>query len=646
MVDSVINNTAPTANAGADQSITGTTSVTLSGSGTDPQNDPLTYSWTFKTNPSTTATLLTADTTTPSFTADVDGIYSIELIVNDGLLNSVADSVKITVTTHADTVSKAINKIKAYADDQAKPKPTKQDYIDAGVTEVTNANLPDVNIRIVAKNTSEVDTTAEIQAVVDSVINNTAPTANAGTDQNVTTGLIVSLNGSQSSDANNDPLNYNWRIISKPEGSNADILVPSRKTVFQADLDGNYVIELIVNDGIIDSIEDTITVTAKSSSNITLVDNAQELLQNEIDSLGDGAIINLDGNSTYLFSSTLYLRNYKNIHINGNGATIKRVDSIETSTTLSEAYTGGTVIYVNDIPDTFKAGDRIVISSMNSAIGVYPPSWIIKKIEDKMITVYASISGEYPIGSTLFKSFYLIQGMFSSSIGGSNPGTIIENIIFDGNGANNNLNYHWYFNGTMYLGGGKSSEIRFNYFKDISNENIIGHGVNVHDNIFVGLNGSAFHTSLSDTTLSLNGLAIFSNNTVIDINRIDKDLNGHSEGAITFSWGAGNLTVKDNLFYSYSGNYGVFGIFAAAREHTDENLTIINNIAYNFEYIIKIYPPPSGVKMNILIFNNIFSNCGLNDFTHLYVDTSIRLGCNTELDNTEIILDDSNSACK
>ena len=65
----------------------------------------------------------------------------------------------------------AIDKISAYADDQENPEPTVQDYADADVTGVTIGNIGDVNSNIADKTASEVDTTEEIQAVVDSVLN-------------------------------------------------------------------------------------------------------------------------------------------------------------------------------------------------------------------------------------------------------------------------------------------------------------------------------------------------------------------------------------------------------------------------------------------------------------------------------------------
>ena len=77
--------------------------------------------------------------------------------------------------------------------------------------------------------------------------------------------------------------------------------------------------------------------------------------------------------------------------------------------------------------------------------------------------------------------------------------------------------------------------------------------------------------------LILNGKAEFINNIVINPNRIATGLNGHSEGAVTFSWGAGNLEIRDNYFYSKYGNQGVMGFFSGAAQHTDENLIVTGN---------------------------------------------------------------------
>lgn len=364
-----------------------------------------------------------------------------------------------------------------------------------------------------------------------------------------------------------------------------------------------------------------------------------QFLQSEIDRQGDGGVISLDGSRTYVLDSGLDLRSYSNITINGNGATIKRADS--SSTMLSEDYAGGTVIRVESVPRDYKPGDTLAIATGQSIRDVSLNPRKIVSISGNDITIENPFDGPWPVQATVFKTFYLITGLPSFVEGGSNPGIVIENIVFDGNARANNINYGWVINGTLGLHGGKTSEIRYNVFLDIPNENIVGHGVSVHDNTFVGLNGSAFHTSVNDVTLALNGKSDFTNNYVDDVNRAPKGMNGHSEGAITFSWGAGNLTVSHNYFYSRSGNYGVLGVFSEHAENTDENLTVTDNVAYNFERIIDLRP-----ARNVLITHNTFSNSGVNDFSYLSAYPDIRLGCNEALDGTVIIVADTNNRCE
>ena len=53
---------------------------------------------------------------------------------------------------------------------------------------------------------------------------NHAPVANAGADVSVTTGQLVALNGSGSSDPDGDTLTYAWTIVSAPSGSTAALV--------------------------------------------------------------------------------------------------------------------------------------------------------------------------------------------------------------------------------------------------------------------------------------------------------------------------------------------------------------------------------------------------------------------------------------
>jgi len=90
---------------------------------------------------------------------------------------------------------------------------------------------------------------------------NIAPVANAGADQNITIGSFVTLDGSNSSDANGDSLSFSWSFVSVPSGSAAEIInVNVANPTFTANLDGIYTVQLIVNDGIADSSVDTVSI--------------------------------------------------------------------------------------------------------------------------------------------------------------------------------------------------------------------------------------------------------------------------------------------------------------------------------------------------------------------------------------------------
>jgi hypothetical protein len=95
-------NVAPVANAGSDQSVASNTLVTLSGLGSsDANGHALTYAWTQTAG--TAVALSNTASSQPSFTSpalsigDPDQVLTFSLVVNDGTVNSPADTVTITV---------------------------------------------------------------------------------------------------------------------------------------------------------------------------------------------------------------------------------------------------------------------------------------------------------------------------------------------------------------------------------------------------------------------------------------------------------------------------------------------------------------------------------------------------------------------
>jgi hypothetical protein len=95
------------------------------------------------------------------------------------------------------------------------------------------------------------------------IIANQPPLANAGSDIESVTGLIILLDGTKSSDPEEDQLTYDWEIISKPNGSIMTFANSSiSKPIIQPDVSGEYLIQLTVSDGISTSTIDEVLVTA------------------------------------------------------------------------------------------------------------------------------------------------------------------------------------------------------------------------------------------------------------------------------------------------------------------------------------------------------------------------------------------------
>jgi len=96
-------------------------------------------------------------------------------------------------------------------------------------------------------------------------VTNRPPVAIAGPDQSVIVGDSVQLDGSSSYDPEDDPLTYSWDLVKKPSQSQALLNNPnSIHPTFTPDKDGEYVIRLIVNDGLDDGEPDEVKVLAKA----------------------------------------------------------------------------------------------------------------------------------------------------------------------------------------------------------------------------------------------------------------------------------------------------------------------------------------------------------------------------------------------
>lgn len=312
-------NSAPTANAGADQNVTEGDSVTLDGSQSlDPDNDALSYLWHFVSRPDgSNAELSDADTVTPSFQADVSGDFVVALVVNDGQQDSDADNVAITaaqansvpvaaagsdqavkvgdtVTLDGSASQDADGDLLSYQWQFVSQPDGSQATLNDNLSATPEfvADLPGTYVIGLTVNDGEADSNSARVTITASEIN-AAPTADAGADQAIVVGGTVALDGGNSADANGDTLTYQWRFVSRPDGSAAALSDPeSVAPGFVADLAGSYVLELVVSDGTDTSTPDRITVTA-TAANVAPVANA-----GSDQSVIEGATVTLDGSAS------------------------------------------------------------------------------------------------------------------------------------------------------------------------------------------------------------------------------------------------------------------------------------------------------------------------------------------------------------
>ncbi len=324
-----ITNQAPVANAGPNQTVNEGAVVTLNGSASsDQDNNTLTYTWSAPTG----ITLSSTTAAKPTFTAPevmTDQNYTFSLIVNDGTVNSIADQVVITI--------KQVNKI-----------PTANAGIDQSLNEGVTVTLdgsasldPDNNSLtyswtvpsgIVLSSTTAAkptftapevmtDQTYTISLIVnDGIVSsaadqviitvkqvNKAPVANAGPDQYLDEGVLVALNGSASSDPDNNILTYLW---SAPEGISLSSATVAKPTFTAPEVMANqtYTFSLIVNDGTANSTGDQVFIAVKQVNKAPMANagSDQSVEKNTLYTLDGTSSIDPDGDVlTYLWTAPI-----------------------------------------------------------------------------------------------------------------------------------------------------------------------------------------------------------------------------------------------------------------------------------------------------------------------------------------------------
>ncbi len=278
----------PIAKAGPHQNVKTGTAVTLDGSDSvDPAGQLLTYHWRFEGKPATSsrtdADITGAQTPSPSFTPDVDGLYQLRLIVQaeqrisePAFVEIKATSQNVPPNARAGVDQTALTGNLVHLDGSASydpdegpgsltylwtlaQRPTGSQLTDAGIVDATQSKAnftPDVpgdyvlNLQVADGRDSD-----NAQVTITSLLPNVPPNAVAGPAQHLILGATASLDGTASTDPDNspNPLTFTWRFVFLPEGShlsNANLAnAQSAKPSFIPDIVGDYVVRLEVSDG-------------------------------------------------------------------------------------------------------------------------------------------------------------------------------------------------------------------------------------------------------------------------------------------------------------------------------------------------------------------------------------------------------------
>ena len=387
VVVTVLNNTAPIANAGSNQRVNESTSVQLDASASsDAEDHSLDYLWQQVDSSAYPVELDNANSATPSFDApavkaDTELIF--QLTVTDSLGKSSDANVSITVVYNAPPTAEAgddkqvnenqLVQLDASASSDAEDQASDLDYLWLQVdSSGYSIKLSEAQIAQPTFTTPEVaaDTDLIFQLTVTdslgkssdanvtiSVVYNTPPSAQArAVPQEVYEGLLAQLDAAASSDAEDTDLEYSWTQVDssgyRVDLSDANSAQPTF-TAPEVEANTELVFRLTVNDSLGKSSETDITISVLDNSAPSANAVAeQELYEGKEGTLDASASTDAESNIvSYLWQQTAGLK-----------ASIEDPKAAITTFTAPEVDADTELIFELTITDAAGASESIQVS--------------------------------------------------------------------------------------------------------------------------------------------------------------------------------------------------------------------------------------------------------------------------------------------
>ncbi|MBL6448895.1 tandem-95 repeat protein [Fulvivirga sp. 29W222] len=439
----------PTANAGPDQSITlPTNSITISGSGSDPDGTITSYQWKRISGPS--ASLANNNTATLTANNLLEGIYTFRLTVTDNSGNTATDDVNVTVNPAAVNVSPTVNidaditlilptsstnitgtasdadgNIVTYAWTQ-QSGPSTATTTGAASATITVSNLIEGTYKFRITVTDDDGATAfdEVNVIVNPATINSPPTANAGSDKTINLPTNSTTLTGSGSDSDGSIVSYAWAQLSGPTVTLAN---QNTTTLGLSDLiEGSYEFKITItdDDGATGSDNVLVTVIAANQNpnanagadiNLTLPTNATNL---------SGSATDADGTVTaYLWQQI-------------SGPAASTMVNASTATASISNLVEGTYEFQLTVTDDDGAEDtdivQVTVISLPPNIAPVANAGSDKNITLPVNSVMLNGSGSDSDGTIASYSWTKTSGPSTFSLSGQNTATLTANNLVAG----------------------------------------------------------------------------------------------------------------------------------------------------------------------------------------------------------------------